>query len=39
MRKRGGGSHQQPQNIHAAGVGEQLDLFEGINGLDVFHFD
>jgi hypothetical protein len=37
MRECGGGSHQQTQNIHAAGIRQQFDLIEGVDRGDCFH--
>ncbi len=37
LREGRGFGHQQAQDVHAAGVGQQFDLFEGVQGLDFFH--
>ena len=39
LRERGGGSHEQAQNLHAAGIRQELDIPKGMNRLDPFHFD
>ena len=31
MRERGGGCHQQAQNVHAAGIRQELDHLKGTN--------
>ena len=37
MRERGGGVHQQTQNLHAARVRQKFDLVKGLDGLNCFH--
>ena len=37
MRERGGGGHQQAQNVHAAGIRQELDLVKRLNGLNFLH--
>src|SRR5512139_3318751 len=39
LRERGGGSHQQAQNLHAAGIGQKLDIPERMNSLNFLHFN
>ena len=39
MRERGWGSHEESQDIHAAGICQEFDFFKGINGLYFFHFN
>lgn len=37
MRERGGGGHQQAQDVHAAGIRQELDPVKRLNGLDFLH--
>ena len=39
MRERGGGGHQQAQNLHAARVRQEFDLIKDVQGFDLFHYD
>jgi hypothetical protein len=38
MRERGGGIHQQAQNVHAAGVCQDFDFVKRRKGFDFLHF-
>ena len=37
MRERGRGGHQQAQDFQSARVGQQLDLFKVLYGIDFLH--
>ncbi len=39
MRERGGRSHKESQDIHAAGIRQEFDILKRMNGLHFFHFD
>ena len=39
MRKRGGGRHEEPENVHAAGICHELDIPERMNGVNFLHHD
>jgi hypothetical protein len=38
LRKRGGGSHEQAQDVQPAGIGKELDLVERTEGIDLPHY-
>ena len=39
LRQCGGRSHEQAQNVHAAGIGENLDIPKRMNRFDLLHFN
>jgi hypothetical protein len=39
VRERGGGSHEEAQDLHAARIRQELDLLERMNRCNFLHYD